>query len=534
MTEELERQEEQQFDLARILGIVRRRHIHFLVPLFFAWLLVWGSSWFLPARYKSTTLILVEEPTMPKNYVEPNVTDDLQDRLQSITQQILSRTRLLLIIEKMHLYNSQHEKRTPDEKVARMRKDIDIELVRDAKNQAITAFNVSFSSLDPHVAQEVTGELTNLFIDENERVREQESENTTHFISDQLATARANLADQDAKVRAFESAHEGELPTQEQSNLQILSGLQQDLQNEQDALNSAKQHQVYTQTLLDQYRAAQGTGRAVAGAPTGLAEIDLQLDTLRAKLADLSTRYTDRYPEVQQVKDEIAKTEKERQQMVASLKSKPGSGTDGPENAQASENPAESAMLLQLQSQQKADQLEISNREQAIGSLKARINDYQTRLSSEPAVEQQLSELNRGYEQSQKNYDDLLKKENDSQIATSMEQMQEGERFTMIDPPSLPLKPDFPNRLKMCGVGFGAGVVLGALLVACLEFFDDRLHSDKEIQSLLPVAVIAEVPEIVTPLDVRRGKMRSVLGWSVAAFVFITILAGSAFSFLHY
>jgi succinoglycan biosynthesis transport protein ExoP len=104
MTQEFEEQEnEQQFDLARILGIVRRRHLQFLIPLFVGWLAVWGSSWFLPARYKSSTLILVEQPTMPKNYVEPNVNDDLQDRLQSITQQILSRTRLLLIIDKLHL-----------------------------------------------------------------------------------------------------------------------------------------------------------------------------------------------------------------------------------------------------------------------------------------------------------------------------------------------------------------------------------------------------------------------------------------------
>jgi polysaccharide chain length determinant protein (PEP-CTERM system associated) len=533
MPEEMEEQGSQQFDLARIVGVVRRRHIHFLVPLFFGWLVVWGSSWFLPARYKSTTLILVEEPTMPKNYVEPNVTDDLQDRMQSITQQILSRTRLLFIIDKMHLYSSQHEKRTPDDKVARMRKDTDIELVRDPQNQAITAFNVSFSAADPHVAQAVTGELTNLFIDENSRVREQESENTTQFISDQLASAKASLADQDARVHAFEATHEGELPDQQQSNLQILSGLQQELQNEQDALNAAKQHALYSQTLLNQYRTVQAPARSDTGAPTGLAQIDLQLETLKSKLADLSTRYTDKYPEVQQVKGEIAKTEKQREQMVASLKNKPAGGADGSDDAQVSDNPMQSAAMLQLQSQLKADQLEISNREQAINSLKSRINDYQARLSAEPAVEQQLTDLNRGMEQSQANYNDLLKKENDSQIATSMEQMQEGERFTMIDPPSLPIKPDFPNRLKMCGMGLGVGAVLGALLVVGLEFFDDRLHSDKEIQALLPMAVIAEVPEIVTPSDVRRGKMRLALGWTVAAFVFITILAGSAFSFLH-
>jgi polysaccharide biosynthesis transport protein len=534
MPEELEEQPSQQFDVARILGIVRRRHLYFLIPLFIGWIVVWGSSWFLPARYKSSTLILVEQPTMPKNYVEPNVSDDLQDRLQSITEQILSRTRLLLIIDKLGLYKDDHRKRTPDEKVALIRKDTEIELVRDGQNQAITAFRVSFSAHDPSTAQQVTSELTNLFIDENSRVREQESEDTTQFIKDQLASARTDLAEQDGKVRAFQAAHEGELPTQEASNLQILSGLQQQLQSEQDALNAAKEHRVYTQSLAEQYRAVQVPGRTDAGAPTGLEALDQQLDTLKAKLADLSTRYTDRYPEVQQVKDEIAKTEKERDQQLAGLKNKSASPASGSDSAAMSAaDLTRSAPLLQLQSQLQSDQLEIANREQAIANLKSRINDYQTRLSEEPAVEQQLADLTRGYEQSQTNYNELLKKENDSQMATSMEQLQEGERFTTIDPPSLPLKPDFPNRLKMCGAGLGAGIALGILIVAGLEFFDDRLHSDKQLRDLLPVAVIAEVPEIVTPADVRVAKKKAVLGWTLAAFVFLTILAGSAFSFLR-
>ena len=133
MEEIYEEQNSEGLDIQRYLEIVRRRHIHFLIPLFLGWLIVWGASWVLPVRYKSGTLILVEQPTMPKNYVEPNVSDDLQNRLQSITQQILSRTRLLLIIDKLHLYGDGHHQITPDEKVELMRKDIDIELVRGLK-----------------------------------------------------------------------------------------------------------------------------------------------------------------------------------------------------------------------------------------------------------------------------------------------------------------------------------------------------------------------------------------------------------------
>src|ERR1700691_6135304 len=117
MAEDLEERNPAGFDLPHYLGIVRRRHMQFLIPLLLGWLAVWGASWVLPARYKSSTLILVEQPTMPKNYVEPNVSDDLQERLQSITQQILSRTRLLIIIDKLHLYSGGKKLLSPDEKV---------------------------------------------------------------------------------------------------------------------------------------------------------------------------------------------------------------------------------------------------------------------------------------------------------------------------------------------------------------------------------------------------------------------------------
>src|SRR5260370_27566397 len=129
MVDDLEEKSEG-FDLQRYLGVVRRRHLYFLAPLFLGWAIVWGSSWVLPPRYLSTTLILVEQPTMPKDYVTPNVNDDLQERMQSITQQILSRTRLLRIIDQFNLYVGRHAQRSPDQKVDLMRKDINIDLVR--------------------------------------------------------------------------------------------------------------------------------------------------------------------------------------------------------------------------------------------------------------------------------------------------------------------------------------------------------------------------------------------------------------------
>jgi polysaccharide chain length determinant protein (PEP-CTERM system associated) len=531
MPEEFQEQEAQTIDFRRYVDLIRRRHIQFLIPLFLGWLLVWGSSWFLHARYVSSTLILVEEPTMPKNYVTPNVNDDLQSRLQSISQQILSRTRLLLIINNLNLYNQQKDRPlTPDDKVDLMRKDTGIELVRD-RDQAITAFRINYTGPNPVIAQEVTSKLTNLFIDENVKVRQQLSQDTTQFMQTQLEAARQTLAAQEAKIRVFQGAHQGELPTQQTTNLQILSGLQAQYQNEQQALNTAKQQRIYFQTLIDQYHALQGNS-STADAPSGLPAIEQQLEKMRAQLTELSSHYTDSYPDVKQLKSQIAKTEKIRSNLIAELKRSAGK-QDSSAAAHEAVDPTQSAQLLQLQGQLHSSQLEIANREHAIGDLNARIGEYQRRLNEEPASEQQLADLTRGYEQSKANYDDLLKKESESRMATNMEQLQQGERFTMLDPPSLPLKPAFPNRLKMCGMGFFAGTILGALVVGILEFLDDRLHSDKEIKKLLPAAVISEVPDILTVEDKRWGARRIVFGWAMAALVLICILGGSAFSYLH-
>ncbi len=534
MSEEFEESTPQSFDISRYLDVVRRRHLIFLTLLLVGWAAVWGSSWLLPVKYKSSTLILVEEPAMPKNYVLPNISDNLQDRLQSITQQILSRTRLLLIIDKLHLYQGRaRHALTSDQKVDRMRKDINIELIKDEKTNSITAFKIYFVSPDPHMAQQVTGELTNLFIDENLRVRKQESQNTTQFIESQLATARSNLADQEARVKQFQAEHQGALPSQEAANLQILSGLQSQLQNEQDALNAAKQQSVYHQSLVEQYRSFDSKHRTASGAPSGLEGIDQQLDKLRAKLQELSTRYTDQYPEVQQVKAEIADAEKQRAQIVANLKKGADSKQPTGGEAQEVQDPAQNAPLLQLQSQLQADRTEIANRERAVTSLESRINQYQAMLNSQPAVSQQLADLTRGYEQSQTNYNELLKKGSDSQMATSMEQMQEGERFMMLDPPSLPLRPDSPNRLKMCGIGLGVGAGLGLLIVILQEFFDDCMYSDREIIKMIPVGIISEIPPILNPTDAERERKKILLGWTVAALVLCVILSGSAFSYLH-
>jgi uncharacterized protein involved in exopolysaccharide biosynthesis len=189
--------------------------------------------------------------------------------------------------------------------------------------------------------------------------------------------------------------------------------------------------------------------------------------------------------------------------------------------------------MVQLQGQLQSNRVEIANRERAVADLKTKVTDYQARLNQEPQREQQLSDLTRGYEQSKVNYDELLKKRNESAMATSMELLQQGERFRIIDPPSLPAKPEFPNRLKFCGIGLAVGLALGVMVAGGFEMTDDRVYDEKELQKLLPIAVISEIPAIAGATDEQRQRRQLSIGWATGAFVFMTILVGSAFSYLR-
>src|SRR5579864_1359696 len=532
MADDLEEKSPESFDLQRYLGVVRRRHLPFLIALLLGWAVVWGASWILPPRYQSTTLILVEQPTMPKDYVTPNVNEDLQERMQSITQQILSWTRLIHIIEQFNLYGGDHANRSPDERVELMRKDIGIDLVRDVRNQ-ISSFKVSYKSGDPRLAQQITGELTKLFINENLEVRRQQSEDTTRFLASQLEVARRSLSEQEDRIRQFEAQHVGEMPNQTAANLQILSGLQSQLQNEQDALNGAKQQRVYLQTLTDHYQTLQGTTIGSDGTAVGLQE----LDKLRAQLADLRARYTDRHPDVRRLKEQIAETERVRDQIRAAMKEKAAKGgveaTDAAPSASQLADQNQPSLLPQIQSQLRSNQVEITNREHSITELKAKVEEYQARLNQEPVREQQLADLTRGYEQSKANYDNLLKKKNESAMATSMELLQQGDRFTIVDPPSFPEKPVFPHRFNFCGIGLGVGLALGFIAAGAFEMLDRRIYDEQEIKGLLPEALLAEIPEIINPAEEKRIHKQVWLGWSTAVVVVCSILAGSVLSYLH-
>src|SRR5208283_1813110 len=307
MTEEFDDQKSMR-GLDEYWAMVVRRRWWILGPLFLGWLIVFASAWIIPPKYTSETVILVEQQKVPEKLVASNVQVDLQERLQSITQQVLSRSRLLSIINNLHLYQGVFFS-SPDDQIIQMRKDVKIDLVQTeyvpGRPVQLTAFKISYQAAKPQIAQQVNTQLATLFIDENLRVTQQQSESTTSFLDSQLSAASAALAAQEKKIREYEASHMGELPDQLQSNMQILSGAQGQLQAAIDARDKALQQQAYLNSLATQYDAMGVTESTPAMSPTNAQ----QLAAMRADLATLESKYTPDHPDVKKLKDTIAKME---------------------------------------------------------------------------------------------------------------------------------------------------------------------------------------------------------------------------------
>jgi succinoglycan biosynthesis transport protein ExoP len=523
------------YGLADYWAIAHRRFWWISLPLFFCWLGVWAVSWFLPSEYKSEALILVEQQKVPENYVASNVTVDLQDRLQSMTQQILSRTRLQATIDRFHLYPKRQGLEglmSSGDPVDLMRKDIKIDLVRSPGRAELTAFKIQYSAGSPELAQQVNSELTSLFIDENLKTQQQQSESTTGFLNAELAEARSKLEEQEAKVRAYKSSHFGDLPSQTQTNVQILSGLQGQLQATQRGLESAKQQKLYLDSLLQQYESQPvNVSDGDSSVPPGVSD-DKELKDLRLRLADAQSRYTDDYPDVIALKNSITKKEKLKKQeddlVTNQMMDKQGASAGAEEVNGPRKVPTPS--MMQVQSQLKLNEVEIANYQKTEKEIESQISDYQARLNLSPQIEQELTDISRGYEESMSNYNSLLQKQMQSQLATNLEQRQQGEQFTILDPPSLPSKPASPNHLKVSLGGLLAGIFLGMGFAALLEVTQLRVWNARDLEGIVPARVLVALPHLSTPGEDRfHGPVRFIK-FAVTTVIVLLIVAGNLYA----
>jgi protein tyrosine kinase modulator len=486
--------------------LAKRRRWWALGPLFlFGWL-GFGLAHIWPYLYRSQALILVEQQKVPEQYVTPNVVSDLQGRLQSMTQQILSRTRLQEIIEQLNLYPRERARMVMEDVVAKMREDIQIEPEQTrGRTGELTAFRISYAAKSPRVAQQVTSQLTELFIEKNLQARTQASEGTTTFLESQLEQARKNLADQEETQRQYKLRYLGQLPEQEQSNLQILSSLEAELHATSDSLDRAEQQQVYLESMRDEYQATkQSLGAGPSSGPLAVASSTLA--DLRKQLADLETRYTPEYPDIVRIKAKIAQWEGVEQ----SLRTSPAAGRKTGTGPDADTSGGDAA-LIEIGSRLKSVTLEVVERQKEIEQLKGRIRDMQSRLNLTPVREQQLAEVTRAYENSREYYQSLLQKKLQSELATNLERHQEGEQFRILDPASLPEKPDEPSPEEIILFGWLAGLCGGVLLATLREVNDDTLRDRGDIAASTKVPLLVRIPVLRTDREQRRRRWRGVL-----------------------
>ena len=491
-------------------------------------------GWVIPPKYRSETVILIEQQTVPEHYVEPNISAaNLQQRLHSLSEQILSRTRLLALIDKYGLYGKNAGQNSPDALVERMRDDIKIEMITtEGRRDQLSAFKVSYSAARPEIAKSITTELTSLFINENLQNREHMSEDTTAFLQNQLDEARQSLSEQEQKLKQFRTEHLGELPEQLQSNLQILNGLQNQLQAANDALNQTEQRNLYIRSLLNQYAAPRvfaGHDKSGAvGAP--VATLQAQLNALRAQLADLEGRYTERHPDIQRVKQQIAELEAKQARIAATQSSEiePPSDSGG---RSTSVDTGDSLPGAQLTSELSANELQIKNEKEKIRKLELQIELYQSRLNATPARQEQAAAVSRDYDQSRTYYEALLSKKLQSEMATELEKRRQSEQFRMIDAPNLPDRPYFPNRIVCSLAGLGAGLVLGVAIAFFLDRLTPRIHEVGELYEFIGNVYTLGLPAISTQQELAQSQRRRLLEIAAAGLLATLIPAVTIFSY---
>jgi polysaccharide chain length determinant protein (PEP-CTERM system associated) len=481
---------------ADYMAMLRRRWVLIVALALIGPPLAYGVSRVLPEKFRSQTLVLIEQPTISNKIVDPLETSDINQRLSSMQQQILSRSRLEPIIRQFNLYPQDVNRKSMDELVARLQKAIEVTPIApmtETRTQQLPGFYIAVTLDNARNAQEVCTAVTSLFIEQNLRQRQEHSEVTTQFLTQELATAKASLDEQDAKLAEFKSRHIGELPDDEQTNLNLLTGLTSQLDASTQALARAQQDKTFTESLLSQQVAAWQSSQTGQNPET----LEQQLIVLQARLVSLQSIYTDDHPDVIRAKHDIAVLQKK-------IADSDGANSTAA-NSKNAKTSIEPAQIQQLRAQVHNDDLMIAAKTKEQEQIRKQIGLYQERVQSSPAVEQQYKELTRGYQTAQDSYNELQKKQSNSEMAVNLERKQEGEQFSVLDPANLPDKPSFPNRPLFVLGGLGGGLGLGLGLAFLLEMKDTSVKTERDVEFALHLPVLAMVPEI-EPMSEKKGK----------------------------
>jgi len=509
-----------------LLHIARRRVWVILVPFVMLTLAAGVGSRLLPNRYRSETLIMVVPQRVPETYVKATVTSRIEDRLQSVSQQILSRTRLERIIQDFGLYATERQKGTMEAVVDRMRRDIDVEVVKG------DAFRISYASDSAATAMKITERLATLFIDENLKDREVLATGTNEFLEAQLEAARQRLVTQEKKLEVYRRQFTGQLPSQLQSNLQALQNTQMQIQSVVDSITRERDRQLTLQRLLNEPDPVPVESAPVASPADGVPPVgttaEEQLDGARKNLAALELRLTPDHPDVRRAKRIIAGLEEKAAAERAS--NTPAPAVDAPRVLRP-QDATRIARTRDMRAELESVTRHIAEKEAEEQRLRGDAVRLQARIDAVPTRESELAELTRDYETIQKVYRDLLGKQQDSQVAANLERRQIGEQFKVLDPARLPEKPFSPNRRLIGAAGTVAGLALGLALVLLLEYRDRSLRSQDDVEVVLSLTVLATVPIMLTDEEQRRTRRTRIIAWGSAAACASVTVAAAAWKF---
>ena len=455
----------------------------------------------MPNRYKSETLILVVPQRVPESYVRSTVTTRIEDRLQSLQQEILSRSRLERVIRHLDLYAEERRTGLMEDIVERMRTAITVQTVRG------DAFRVSYIADDPRVAQSVTERLASLFIEENVREREVLAQGASEFLQSQLDSARKQLIEQEKKLEAYRLQHAGELPSQSASNVGAVQTIRMQLQTLAESINRDRDRHFLLERQLGELTSASAgaavlpaTGADAAGRAEA-APLDVQLAEAANLLAAQEARYKADHPDVIRQKRIVARLEK----ALEAERAAPAGGAGSAGTPQRDSRADRRAQAVRAEMEFLARQLSAKQVEEA--RLRDEMALYQARLEAAPIRESELTELTRDYETLQELYRGLLAKREDSKVAANLERRQVGEQFRVLDPARVPERPYSPNRLQLNLMGAAFGLVLGLGMLAVREYRDSSFKTEDEIRSRLSLLVIASIPD-VTPRRSWRALWR--------------------------
>jgi polysaccharide chain length determinant protein (PEP-CTERM system associated) len=491
---------DEKFKLDPYINLIFKRRWLIIIPFCLAMIVGIYLAITLPKVYQASTLIMIEPQTVPSSFVRTIVSTDVDSRITTIKQEILSRTNLEKIIDNFNLFSGPgSENLFMETKVASLRSRIGVGVSRARRGP--NTFSISFSDSNPETAMKIANGLATLFIDENLKIRETQALGTSDFLEDELETMRKRLQDVEEKLRTYRARHRGELPEQLDSNLRILGSLQQQLSEREERLSDEKNRLIEIENQIQARKELLATGSADGSDTNAI----LTLDQLKKRLQNLETSYTDRHPDVIRLRAKIANLE-------AKIRSEDLSSQDlQVTDSQADASFISDRALREQMRQQMEIKVAIRDLADDIAKLKRQIPIYQQRVERTPKREEELLALNRDYRNITTSYSSLLNRKLEAEISVNMEKKQKGEQFRIIDPARVPHEPVSPDLRRLFMMVVAVGLGLGAGLIFLLDFFDSSLKDPEVFESDLGVAVLATVPKIYHKRDLRLKRLNQVL-----------------------